>query len=117
MLNLVMTVFHVIFFGFIIIAGFCHGDGAKALVEPRGLTPYGVRGVVNGAAVVYFSYIGYDTVSTLAEEIQKPSFSLPVGIIGSVSVVSVLYCLMSLVLCLMVPYNEVTYSEMLKNIW
>ncbi|XP_010434728.1 PREDICTED: cationic amino acid transporter 6, chloroplastic-like [Camelina sativa] len=110
MLNLVMTVFHVIFFGFIIIAGFSNGDGAKALVEPRGLTPYGVRGVVNGAAVVYFSYIGYDTVSTLAEEIQNPSFSLPVGIIGSVSVVSVLYCLMSLVLCLMVPYNEISKS-------
>ncbi|CAF2130113.1 hypothetical protein BRARA_C04535 [Brassica rapa] len=110
MLNLVMTVFHIIFFGFVIIAGFCHDDGVKALVEPRGLTPYGARGVVNGAAVVYFSYIGYDTVSTLAEEIQNPSFSLPVGIIGSVSVVSVLYCLMSLVLCVMVPYNEISKS-------
>ncbi|CAH8387765.1 unnamed protein product [Eruca vesicaria subsp. sativa] len=110
MLNLVMTVFHVIFFGFVIIAGFCHGNGVKALVEPGGLTPYGVRGVVNGAAVVYFSYIGYDTVSTLAEEIQNPSFSLPVGIIGSVSIVSVLYCLMSLVLCVMVPYDEISKS-------
>ncbi|KAJ8763823.1 hypothetical protein K2173_003605 [Erythroxylum novogranatense] len=102
--NLIMTVFHVIFFGFIIIAGFCNGSG-KNLIQPGGLAPYGVKGVVNGAAIVYFSYIGYDSVSTMAEEIQNPPKSLPVGIVGSVLIVSVLYCLMSLALCAMVPYN------------
>ncbi|KAJ9147635.1 hypothetical protein P3X46_029772 [Hevea brasiliensis] len=106
MLNLIMTVFHVIFFGFIIIAGFCNGS-AKNLVKPGGLAPFGVNGVVYGAAKVYFSYIGYDSVSTMAEEIQNPSRSLPVGIVGSVLIVCVLYCLMALSLCLVVPYNMI----------
>nr|XP_011465218.1 PREDICTED: cationic amino acid transporter 6, chloroplastic-like isoform X1 [Fragaria vesca subsp. vesca] len=106
-LNLIMTVFHVVFFGFIIIAGFCIGS-TNNLVKPKGLAPFGVRGVLDGAAIVYFSYIGYDSASTMAEEIQNPSQSLPVGIIGSVVITSLLYCLMALSLCFMVPYNKVS---------
>ncbi|MBA0589065.1 hypothetical protein Gorai_017833, partial [Gossypium raimondii] len=71
MLNLIMTIFHIVFFGFIIIASFYNGN-VNNLVKPKGLAPYGVRGVLDGAAIVYFSYIGYDSVSTLAEEIQNP---------------------------------------------
>ncbi|MBA0584300.1 hypothetical protein Gorai_015120, partial [Gossypium raimondii] len=71
-------------------------------------------------AIVYFSYIGYDSVSTLAEEIQNPSVSLPVGIVGSVLIVSALYCLMALALCMMVPYNQIaakaSYSMAFQNI-
>ncbi|XP_050378298.1 cationic amino acid transporter 6, chloroplastic-like [Argentina anserina] len=105
-LNLIMTVFHVVFFGFIIVAGFCIGS-TNNLVKPKGLAPFGVRGVLDGAAIVYFSYIGYDSASTMAEEIQNPSQSLPVGIIGSVVITSLLYCLMALSLCFMVPYNKI----------
>lgn len=105
-LNFVMTIFHVVFFGFIIIAGFLKGS-AKNLVNPDGLAPFGVKGVLDGAAQVYFSYIGYDSVSTMAEEISNPSKSLPVGIMGSVFIVSGLYCLMSFALCMMLPYNQV----------
>ncbi|XP_050266104.1 cationic amino acid transporter 6, chloroplastic-like [Quercus robur] len=108
-LNLIMTVFHVVFFAFIIIAGFLHGN-SNNMVSPDGLTPHGVRGLLDGAAGVYFSYIGYDSVSTMAEEIQNPSKSLPVGIVGSVLIVSVLYCLMALSLCFMVPYNKISES-------
>ncbi|XP_058086666.1 cationic amino acid transporter 6, chloroplastic-like [Magnolia sinica] len=109
-LNLVMTVFHVIFFGFVIIAGFYNGS-AKNLIKPGGLAPFGVRGVLNGAATVYFSYIGYDSVSTMAEEIKNPSKSLPIGITGSVLIVSLLYCLMSLSLSVMLPFNEISDQE------
>ncbi|MBA0862733.1 hypothetical protein Goshw_012224 [Gossypium schwendimanii] len=105
-LNLIMTAFHIVFFGFIIIMGFCNGS-VENLVKPTGLTPNGIRGVLDGAAIVYFSYIGYDSVSTLAEEIQNPPVTLPVGIIGSVFIVSGLYCLMALTLCVMVPYNQI----------
>lgn len=101
-----MTVFHVVFFGFVIIAGFYKGN-PENLVKPGGLAPFGVKGVLDGAAIVFFSYIGYDSVSTMAEEIQNPSKSLPLGIIGSVLIVSALYCLMALSLCVMVPYNQV----------
>ncbi|XP_043718005.1 cationic amino acid transporter 6, chloroplastic-like [Telopea speciosissima] len=106
-LNLVMTIFHGIFFGLIIISGFCNGS-AENLIHPRGLAPFGVRGIFDGAAIVYFSYIGYDSVSTMAEEINNPSRALPVGILGSVLIVSVLYCLMALSLCLIIPYNEIS---------
>ncbi|KAJ4954991.1 hypothetical protein NE237_011774 [Protea cynaroides] len=106
-LNLVMTVCHVIFFGLIIISGFFNGK-VENLSHPRGLAPFGVRGVLDGAAIVYFSYIGYDSVSTLAEEIKNPSRALPVGIMGSVLTVSVLYCLMAVSLCVIIPYNEIS---------
>nr|CAD1844974.1 unnamed protein product [Ananas comosus var. bracteatus] len=107
LLNLVMTVFHLLFFGFIIVAGFWNGS-PKNLKEPHGLAPFGVRGVLDGAAIVYFSYIGYDSVSTMAEEIRNPTKSLPIGIAGSVLIVSVLYSLMALALCSMIPYNEIS---------
>ncbi|GJU26061.1 cationic amino acid transporter 6, chloroplastic-like protein [Tanacetum coccineum] len=109
MLNIIMTVFHVVFFGFIIIAGICYGN-TDNLIQPQGLAPYGVKGVIDGAAIVYFSYIGYDSVSTMAEEIKNPSKSLPLGIVGSVLIVSVIYCLMALSLCMMVPYNQISSS-------
>jgi amino acid transporter len=109
MLNMVLTAFHLLFFAFIIVAGFWNGS-ASNLVRPGGLTPYGVRGVLDGAAVVYFSYIGYDSASTMAEEIRDPARALPVGIAGSVLLVSALYCLMSLSLCVMLPYNEIAES-------
>lgn len=88
-------------------AGFYNGSG-RNLIMPGGFAPFGVRGVLDGAAIVYFSYIGYDSVSTMAEEIKNPSKSLPVGITGSVLIVSLLYCLMALALCVMIPYNEVS---------
>lgn len=106
-LNLIMTVFHVLLFGFIIVTGLCNGN-VKNLIEPAGLAPFGPKGIFDGAAIVYFSYIGYDSVSTMAEEIQDPSKSLPVGIVGSMLIVSALYCLMALSLCVMVPYNGVS---------
>ncbi|CAI0536757.1 unnamed protein product [Linum tenue] len=119
MLNLVMTVFHVMFFGFIIVAGFYNGS-VKNLVKPSGMAPFGVKGVVDGATIVYFSYIGYDSVSTMAEEIQNPAKALPLGIVGSVLIVCVLYCLMALALCVMVPFNmipmEASFSAAFQQI-
>ncbi|KAK3141909.1 hypothetical protein QOZ80_4BG0339750 [Eleusine coracana subsp. coracana] len=104
MLNMVITVFHLLFFVFIIVVGMWNGS-AKNLVQPHGLAPYGV---LDGAAIVYFSYIGYDSASTMAEEIRDPARALPVGIAGSVLIVSALYCLMSIALCVMLPYTEIS---------
>ncbi|OWM86378.1 hypothetical protein CDL15_Pgr021464 [Punica granatum] len=105
-LNLVMTVLHVVLFGFIIVAGICKGN-TENLIKPRGLAPFGTKGIFDGAALVYFSYIGFDTVSTLAEEIQEPVKSLPMGIVGSMLIVTFFYCLMALSLCMMVPYDQI----------
>ena len=53
--------------------------------------PYGWSGVMTGAAVVFFAYIGFDAVSTTAEEAKNPSRDLPIGIIASLVICTLLY--------------------------
>lgn len=67
--------------------------------------PYGWSGVLQGAAMVFFAYIGFDAVSTAAEETKNPQRSLPVGIIGSLIICSILYIVVAAILNGMVPYN------------
>lgn len=67
--------------------------------------PFGFKGVVTGAAIVFFAYIGFDAVSTAAEEVRDPERDLPVGIIGSLAASSVLYVLVALVLTGLVHYR------------
>lgn len=52
--------------------------------------PFGIRGVFTGASVVFFSFIGFDTVATAAEEVKNPARDLPIGIIGSLGICTVL---------------------------
>jgi APA family basic amino acid/polyamine antiporter len=66
--------------------------------------PYGWQGVFTGAAIVFFAYIGFDAVSTAAEEVRKPEKDLPIGIIGSLSISTVLYIAVSVVLTGIVSY-------------
>lgn len=68
-------------------------------------TPYGITGVFQGAAMVFFAYIGFDAVSTAAEEAKDPQKNLPRGIIGSLIISSILYIVVAAVLTGMVPYN------------
>ena len=67
--------------------------------------PYGWTGVVQGAAMVFFAYIGFDAVSTAAEETKNPQKTVPIGIIGSLIISSILYIAVAAVLNGMVPYN------------
>ena len=60
-----------------------------------------------GASVVFFAYIGFDAVTTSAEECKNPQRDLPVGIIGSLLISTVLYIGVSVVLVGMVPYNAI----------
>lgn len=69
--------------------------------------PFGLSGVMVGAAVVFFSYLGFDTVSTHAEEARKPGRDLPVGIIASLVICTVLYIGVAAVLTGMVPYPQI----------
>jgi len=68
--------------------------------------PYGWNGVMAGAAVVFFAYIGFDAVTTAAEETENPKRNLPVGIIGSALIVLVLYVVVAAVLSGVVPYTS-----------
>jgi basic amino acid/polyamine antiporter, APA family len=65
--------------------------------------PFGWSGVMKGAAVIFFAYIGFDAVSTAAEEVIDPNRDLPIGILASLFVCTVLYILVAAVLTGMVP--------------
>lgn len=122
--NMVLTVLHLGFILFIIIIGFSKGH-VKNLTEPAnptspgGFAPYGLNGVFNAAARVYFCYIGYDAVSTMAEEVKHHATDIPIGVSGSVIIVTVLYCLMVTALCTLVPYDMINidapFSMAFKN--
>ncbi|MQM23157.1 hypothetical protein Taro_056220 [Colocasia esculenta] len=111
-LNMVLTAIHILFIFFIIVVGFWRGDArnfthpADPAAHAGGFLPYGVAGVFNGAAMVYLSYIGYDAVSTMAEEVKDPARDIPIGVSGSVAVVTVLYCLMAASMSMLVPYDK-----------
>jgi len=65
--------------------------------------PYGFSGVMTGAAVVFFAYIGFDAVSTTAEEAKNPSRDLPIGIIASLIICTILYLVVAAILTGIVP--------------
>jgi basic amino acid/polyamine antiporter, APA family len=64
-------------------------------------------GVLAGAAVIFFAYIGFDSVSTHAEEAKEPAKDVPIGIVASLVICTVLYIAVAAVLTGMVPYNEI----------
>jgi APA family basic amino acid/polyamine antiporter len=68
--------------------------------------PFGWTGVMTGAAIVFFAYIGFDAVSTTAEEAKNPQRDLPVGIIVSLLVCTTLYILVSLILTGIIPVQK-----------
>lgn len=67
---------------------------------------YGLGGLVTGAAIVFFAYIGFDIVATTAEETKKPQRDMPIGILGSLIFCTVLYIIVSLILTGLVTYKS-----------
>lgn len=82
--------------------------------------PFGWDGVMRGAALVFFAYIGFDAVSTAAEETINPQRNLPIGIIVSLFVCTVIYMIVSALLTLVVPYASLNVkspvAEVLLNL-
>jgi APA family basic amino acid/polyamine antiporter len=67
---------------------------------------FGISGIFRGAAVIFFAYIGFDAVSTAALESRNPQRDLPIGILGSLLICTILYILVGLVLTGLVPYTK-----------
>ncbi len=80
--------------------------GAINLANYTPFLPYHWGGVLSGAAIVFFAYIGFDAVTTAAEEIECPERNMAIGLIGSAVVVLVLYVAVAAVLTGVVPYTE-----------
>jgi len=96
--------------GLVICFGFAFVDTANwrpFLPNNTGeLGHFGLSGVVRGAAVVFFAYIGFDAVSTAAQEARNPQRDMPIGILGSLGVCTVLYVLMALVMTGLAHYSD-----------
>ncbi|GGK72561.1 amino acid permease [Sphaerisporangium melleum] len=94
-----------------------HGLKAPLIQVLFGITPvaYGVLGVFVGAAVVFFAFIGFDVVATAAEETRRPQRDLPIGIIASLTICTVLYVAVSLVVVGMQPYGELNRAAPLAG--
>ena len=67
---------------------------------------FGMSGVLRGAGIIFFAYIGFDAVSTLAQEAKNPQKDMPIGILGSLIICTILYVAVSLVLTGVVPYTK-----------
>ncbi|OFX54519.1 MAG: amino acid permease, partial [Bacteroidetes bacterium GWB2_41_8] len=72
---------------------------------------YGWSGIFRGAAVIFFAYIGFDAVSTAAQEAKNPQRDMPIGILGSLGISTVLYILVAIVLTGIVSYTFLNVSD------
>ncbi|HET6578438.1 MAG TPA: amino acid permease [Gemmatimonadales bacterium] len=72
---------------------------------------FGWDGIVRGAGVIFFAYIGFDAVSTAAQETRKPQRDMPIGIMGSLAICTVLYIAVALVLTGIVKYTELNVPD------
>jgi APA family basic amino acid/polyamine antiporter len=105
--NAVMVMIKIIVLLFFIGLALYYVSPAKMTENWKPFQPQGWFGTLTGAAVVFFAYIGFDAVSTVAEETKNPSKDLPVGIIASLIICTVLYVLVAAVFTGMVPWETV----------
>ena len=100
------------YFPFIPPSGSEAAAGAKitpSLLQDLGVAPgaFGISGIFTGAALVFFAYIGFDIVATAAEETRNPQRDMPIGILSSLGICTVLYVAVSLVVTGMVKYTDI----------
>ena len=77
--------------------------------------PNGFTGIHQGAAIVFFAYIGFDAISTAAEETKNPQRNLPIGILGGLAICTFIYVIIGFVLTGMVPYKELAVADPLAR--
>lgn len=109
--NAVMVVIKLLVLGLFVVVGAMH-------INPDNYTPFapnGWRGIHQGAAIVFFAYIGFDAISTAAEETRNPQRNLPLGILGGLGVCTLIYVIVGLVATGIVPYSELASADPLAR--
>jgi basic amino acid/polyamine antiporter, APA family len=109
--NNIMVVIKLIAIGVFIAVGATHLNPAN--YHP--FAPNGFRGIHQGAAIVFFAYIGFDAISTAAEETRNPQRNLPIGILGGLAICTLIYVIVGAVLTGMVPYTELAVADPLAR--
>jgi len=82
------------------------GRALIAVITGDNSTKYGVGGVIHGAAIIFFAYLGFEAVSTAGAEARNPGRDMPIGILGALAICTVLYIATSAVLVGIVPYQS-----------
>ena len=104
--NNVMVVIKLAALGLFIAVGVTHLNPANYVP----FAPNGFTGIHQGAAIVFFAYIGFDAISTAAEETRDPQRNLPIGILGGLAICTLIYVVVGGVLTGMVPYTKLANS-------
>jgi APA family basic amino acid/polyamine antiporter len=104
--NNVMVVIKLLALGLFIAVGITHLN----FDNYHPFAPNGFQGIHQGAAIVFFAYIGFDAISTAAEETKNPQRNLPIGILGGLAICTLIYVLVGAVLTGMVPYKDLANS-------
>jgi APA family basic amino acid/polyamine antiporter len=109
--NNIMVVVKLLVLGLFVVVGAMHIDTANFVP----FAPNGWRGIHQGAAIVFFAYIGFDAISTAAEETKNPQRNLPIGILGGLAVCTLIYVIVGLVATGLVPYQQLKAADPLAR--
>jgi APA family basic amino acid/polyamine antiporter len=109
--NNIMVVIKLLVLTLFVVVGAMHIDTSNY----RPFAPNGWRGIHQGAAIVFFAYIGFDAISTAAEETKNPQRNLPIGILGGLAICTLIYVIVGAVATGMVPYQELKASDPLAK--
>jgi APA family basic amino acid/polyamine antiporter len=109
----IVLIFIVAGIGYVDTKNWVTAGNPQGLFIPPNQSPgvFGWSGVLRGAAVVFFAYIGFDAVSTAAQEAKHPRRDMPLGILGSLAICTVLYVLVSFVITGIVPYDQLDVPD------
>jgi APA family basic amino acid/polyamine antiporter len=109
--NNIMVVVKLLVLGVFVILGLRHIDMAN--YEP--FAPNGWRGIHQGAAIVFFAYIGFDAISTAAEETRNPQRNMPIGILAGLGICTLIYVIVGVVATGLVPYQQLRGADPLAR--
>jgi basic amino acid/polyamine antiporter, APA family len=109
--NNVMVVVKLLVLALFVVVGALHVDTSNYVP----FAPNGWRGIHQGAAIVFFAYIGFDAISTAAEETKNPQRNLPIGILAGLAICTLIYVIVGLVATGLVPYQQLRASDPLAK--
>ncbi len=109
--NNVMVVIKLLVLGLFVVIGAMHIDTSNYVP----FAPNGWRGIHQGAAIIFFAYIGFDAISTAAEETKNPQRNMPIGILGGLAICTVIYVIVGAVATGIVPYTDLKAADPLSR--